>query len=160
MTIEKNSVVVVDYELTIDGEIIDSSYGKEPLAFIQGTGTMIPGFDSAVLGLKVGDSSSFTVAPADGYGEFDESNLKNVDISEFPSDMELAIGTELMFETEDNMQIPCWISEVSETEVIVDFNHPLAGKPLNFKVDIREVRPATTEEMSHGHVHGAHGHHH
>jgi len=160
MTIAKNSVVVLDYELKVDGQVVDSSAGHEPLAFIHGTGALIPGFSSALDGLKSGDKKSFVVSPEDGYGVLDQEALRKYDINDFPGDVDLTPGAQLFFETEDQMEIPCFIKEVNGNDVIIDFNHPLAGKELHFSIEIRDVRPATEEEKAHGHVHGAHGHHH
>lgn len=160
MKVTKNTVVVLDYELKVDGEVIDSSHGNEPLAIIHGTGSVIPGFSDAIDGMEAGQSKSFSVAPADGYGEFDQEAIRVYDVNDFPGDITLEPGVQLFFETDDHVEVPCFVKEISGEEVTVDFNHPLAGKNLNFSVDIREVRPASSEELAHGHVHGAHGHHH
>ncbi len=160
MQIIKDSVVVLDYELTVEGEVIDSSKGHGPLSFLQGFKNVIPGFETAVEGLSKGDKKAFEVSPEEGYGVYDEEATKTYPIDEFPGGVDLEPGVELVYETEDQQQIPCVITNVTDTEVTIDFNHPLAGKTLNFMVEIRDVRKATAEELTHGHVHGEHGHHH
>lgn len=160
MQISKDTVVVLDYELTVDGEVIDSSKGHGPLSFLQGHHNVIPGFETAVEGLKKGDKKTFTVAPEDGYGVYDEEATKTYPIDEFPGGIDLVEGSELVYETDDNQQIPCVITQVTENEVTIDFNHPLAGQTLNFAIEILDVKKASAEELQHGHVHGEHGHHH
>lgn len=160
MTIEANAVVVLDYELKVNGEVIDSSFGQEPLSFIHGVGALIPGFSAAIDGLKKGDKKAFVVSAEDGYGELDEEAIRTYAKDDFPGDVDLSVGAQLFFETEDQMEIPCFVKEVVGNDVIIDFNHPLAGKELHFNIEVKDVRLATEEEKAHGHVHGAHGHHH
>jgi FKBP-type peptidyl-prolyl cis-trans isomerase SlyD len=107
-----------------------------------------------------GEAVDTNIAPKDGYGDRDDERIMRICKSELPPGMEPQIGMEIGAEDEDGDHIPFWITEIGETEITLDGNHPLAGKTLHFAVKIVDVREATKEELSHGHVHGAGGHHH
>jgi FKBP-type peptidyl-prolyl cis-trans isomerase SlyD len=161
LTVADNMVVSMDYTLTLDsGEVIDSSDGREPLEFLHGRGQIIPGLEKELYGMTVGDMKKVSVAPAEGYGEADDDAFQVYPRSAFPDDMELTEGMALhMRDTESNQVIEAYIYEVRPDDVVLDFNHPLAGETLYFDVKIADVRHATSEELAHGHVHGA-GHEH
>lgn len=158
--IADNIVVTMDYELRIDGEIVDTSEDGDPIVFLQGAGQIIPGLEKAIYGLTAGDKKSVTVGPADGYGEIDPDSIVEVPKDEFPEDFPLELGVEITVNTEDEddesleEEMEATIVAVNEETVTLDFNHPLAGKTLDFAVNILEVREATAEEIEHGHVHG------
>jgi FKBP-type peptidyl-prolyl cis-trans isomerase SlyD len=152
-------VVKMDYSLTVDGELIDTSDGSEPIEFIQGTGGIIPGLERELYGMKIGDGKDVVVSAEEGYGEVDEEAYMDVPRAEFPNDIPLEIGTMLELQDEDGNPMHATISKVTEDIVHLDFNHPLAGKELHFSVKIAGLRPATPEELDHGHVHEE-GHHH
>ena len=160
--IKDNVVVGMSYELTVDGEIIDSSENIEGdvIAFIQGHGQIIPGLEQALYGMKVGDSKKVKVAPAEGYGEVDREAFVWVPSEDFPDSIPLEEGTVFEMREENGESHLARISELAEERVRVDLNHPLAGKELAFNITIKEVRDATGEELDHGHVHdpGAHSH--
>lgn len=160
--IEDNVVVGMSYELTVDGEIIDSSENIEGdvIAFIQGHGQIIPGLEKALYGMKVGDSKKVKVAPAEGYGEVDREAFVWVPSEDFPDSIPLEEGTVFEMREENGESHLARITELAEERVRVDLNHPLAGKELAFNITIKEVREATGEELDHGHVHepGAHSH--
>jgi FKBP-type peptidyl-prolyl cis-trans isomerase SlyD len=159
--IEKGSVVSVDYELHLgDGKVIDASAPDEPLAYIQGEGQIVPGLERALEGLSTGDAKQVVVAPEDGYGPHDARGLQEVPRSAFPADLNPKIGMELVAQGPDGEAVPFVISDVKLESIVIDMNHPLAGKTLHFTVKVRDVRQATPEELEHGHVHGAGGHHH
>lgn len=151
--IENDVVVVMDYSLSVDGEIVDTSEESGPIAFLQGRGNIIPGLERELAGLKIGDKKSVTVLPADGYGELEPDNFVDVPRSEFPAEIPLEIGTEIQVAMDDGSEDVAIISEIKDESIQLDFNHPLAGKTLKFDVTITDLRVATEEELEHGHVH-------
>jgi FKBP-type peptidyl-prolyl cis-trans isomerase SlyD len=162
MKIEKNNVVHMHYTLKDDeGRTIDTSDGKEPLAFIQGIGNVIPGLENALEGKKTGDKLSVTVSPDDANGERNDEMVQQVSKSGFNAadGEELTVGMQVQIETNNGKSI-AMVSKIEGEEVTLDLNHPLAGVTLNFDVEITEVRAAEKEELEHGHVHGPGGHHH
>lgn len=146
-------VIHMDYTLTVDGEEVDSSKEDGPLEFLQGRGNIIPGLESELYGMAVGESKDVTVTAADAYGEFDEEQVVDVSREEFPAEIPLEIGTELEVREKDGDVLSAMIVEVDAENVTLDFNHPLAGEDLQFHVTIVGIRPATREELAHGHVH-------
>lgn len=162
MQIANDSVVSIDYRLHLgDGKTIDESDPGEPLVYLHGYEQIVPGLEKALEGKKVGESLKVTVTPEDGYGEYDPDGVEEVPREDFPPDMELEAGGIVSATDEDGDEVDFLVKEVRPKTVVVDFNHPLAGKTLHFDVTVREVRPATDEEKQHGHAHGpggAHGH--
>ena len=159
MNVAADTVVCIDYTLTDDtGEVIDSSDG-EPLEYIQGHGQLVPGLEREMEGKKAGDAFKISIAAADGYGEHDPSRVVQVERAELPDDLEPEIGMELSTEGPDGESITLWITDISPSGITLDGNHPLAGQTLHFSIEVRKVRAATAEELSHGHVHGP-GHDH
>lgn len=160
MQIANDVVVSIEYTLTDDqGNVIDSSVGGEPLAYLHGAGNIIPGLEDALEGKAVGDSFKVSVTPAEGYGEKDEGLLQVVPRSMFRGVDDIEPGMQFHAQTDHGMQV-ITVAKVEGDNVTVDGNHPLAGQNLNFDVKVLEVRAATAEELEHGHVHGAGGHHH
>ena len=160
MIAAQNSVVLMDYTVKDDeGNIIDTSSGHEPLAFIVGLGNIIPGLEREFIGKKKGDAFTVTVKPEDGYGDKDDALVEVVPRAQFAGVKNLGVGMQLQAQTDDDTMVVTVIN-LTETEVTVDANHPLAGKTLNFDVKVVDVRVASPEEMTHGHVHGVGGHHH
>ncbi len=162
LKIKEGVVVTLDYILRLDdGEIIDSSESDEPLEYLHGYGQIIPGLEKALVGLTVGDSKKVVVPPAEAYGEVDLDAFEIVPRSMFPDDFELEEGLSLSLrDAETNELMDASIAEIRENEVMLDFNHPLAGETLYFEISIPALRSATEEELSHGHAHGPEGHHH
>ena len=161
MKISNGNVVGIDYSLHLgDGEVVDASAPGEPLTYLQGEGQIVPGLESALEGLDVGDRKQVVVAPAEGYGEHDARGIQEVPNGAFPPDFDPKPGMELTAEGPQGEPVPFVIREVRPETVLIDLNHPLAGKTLHFDVTVREVRAATEEERAHGHAHGAHGHDH
>jgi FKBP-type peptidyl-prolyl cis-trans isomerase SlyD len=159
MEISKHKVVTMDYTLSDDdGNVIDSSRGNDPLSYIQGTGNIIPGLEAALEGKTPGENVAVSIAPEDGYGERDESLLQVVPRNLFNVD-DLQVGMFFETQTQAGAQVVTVVG-VTDEEVTVDANHPLAGKTLNFDVDVVDVREASEEELEHGHVHGEGGHEH
>ncbi|MEM7017831.1 MAG: peptidylprolyl isomerase [Pseudomonadota bacterium] len=159
MQITQNKVVSIDYTLTNDaGEVLDTSSGREPLQYIQGLKNIIGGLEEALEGKTVGDKLDVTVAPADAYGEWNEALTQEVPKDTFsgvdPTTLE--VGMQFQAQTPQGARVVT-IAKISEDSVTVDANHPLAGMALTFAVEIMEVRDATEEELSHGHVNGEGG---
>ncbi len=161
LTVADGMVVSLDYVLTLsDGEEIDSSRGQEPLVYLHGQGQIIPGLEKELLGMAVGDGKTVSVLPAEGYGDVDEDAIQLVPHNVFPDDLNLAAGLQVRMQTEEGHPLTAQVAEIRDDGVLLDFNHPLAGETLHFEVKIAALRPATSEELAHGHVHGPHGHHH
>lgn len=161
MKVSKGSVVGVDYSLHLgDGEVVDASAPGEPLQYLHGEGQIVPGLESALEGLAVGDRKQVVVAPAEGYGEHDPRGIQEVPKKAFPPSFDPQPGMELTAEGPQGEPVPFVVREVKPDSVVIDLNHPLAGKTLHFDVTVREVRDATEEEKSHGHAHGPHDHDH
>lgn len=160
MQIANDVVVSIEYTLTDDqGTVIDSSVGGEPLTYLHGAGNIIPGLEGALEGKKVGDSFKVSVTPAEGYGEKDEGLLQVVPRGMFQGVDQVEVGMQFHAQTDHGMQV-ITVAGVEGDNVTVDGNHPLAGQNLNFDVKVVDIRVATGEELEHGHVHGAGGHHH
>ena len=154
-------VVTIHYTLTDDqGSVIDSSSGGLPLEYLHGHGNIVPGLERELTGKKVGDAMKVDVAPKDGYGEHDPRGRGKVPRSSFPEDMEIEAGMQFSGEGPNGDDHVVWIAAVEADHVVIDQNHPLAGQTLHFDVKIETVRPATKEELEHGHAHGVHGHGH
>ncbi len=160
MQIAKDKVVTIDYTLTDgQGTLLDSSQDGEPLSYIQGAGSIIPGLEAALEGKSTSEALQVTIAPDQAYGERDESLMQAVSRDLFEGAEQLEAGIRFRVQSDFGMQI-ITVVEVEGDTITIDGNHPLAGVTLNFDVTIRDVRDATSEELSHGHVHGpeAHGH--
>lgn len=151
--VQNDSVVSMDYTLRVDGDVLDTSEGHEPLQFIQGSGNIIPGLERALYGMTVGESKQVQVSAADGYGEFEEEALVDVPRAEFPESIPLEIGMEIQVRDQSGRPMLAHIADFNQEHVRLDFNHPLAGKDLDFMVKITALRSATHEELEHGHVH-------
>jgi len=147
------------YTLHVNGQVLDSSEGGEPLQFIQGMGHIIPGLEHELYEMKIGDSKKVVVAAKDGYGEIDTEAFMDVPRDSFPPEVPVEIGTELELRDQSDHPVYARIETITEENVRLNMNHPLAGKELHFDVKIADLRPATEEEVSHGHVHD-HGHDH
>jgi peptidylprolyl isomerase len=139
--VEKGNTVLVEYTGKLEtGETFDSSKGKEPLEFVVGAGSVIPGFDEGILGMKVGQEKSISISPEKGYGTRHEEYIKEVPIKTIPKELEVRLGMILLFKRPDGMDIPCVVKEIGKENIKVDFNHPLAGKKLIFDVKVMEIK--------------------
>jgi FKBP-type peptidyl-prolyl cis-trans isomerase SlyD len=160
MRIANGTVVEIDYTLHLgDGQVVDQSEG-EPLAYIHGEGQIVPGLEQALAGADVGDKRQVVVAPTDGYGDHDPRGVQEVSRQAFPDDFEPKPGMQLVAQAPSGEPVQFVVQEVRPDTVLVDFNHPLAGKTLHFDVTVRQVRTATEEELAHGHAHGPGAHEH
>lgn len=147
-------VVSMDYTLTVNGEILDSSEGEEPLEFLQGHQNIVPGLERELYGMKVGESKQVKVEPEDGYGLVDKDAFLEISRNEFPEDIPLEPGVELDLRDDDGEIMSATIASVEGDMVLLDLNHPLAGATLDFDVKITGLRLPSAEELEHGHVHG------
>lgn len=168
MTVTTNKVVSVHYTLTendAEGELIESTQGNEPLAFIFGIGAMIPDFEKNLEGLTAGDSFAFGIKAAEAYGEYDERMLVEIPKHNFENEGKipdglLEVGNVLPFTDSEGHRMDGMVAFMGLETVKIDFNHPMAGVDLFFSGSIAEVRDAEAVELEHGHVHGAGDHHH
>jgi FKBP-type peptidyl-prolyl cis-trans isomerase SlyD len=159
MKVEKNRVVAIDYTLTDDNNrIIDSSAGLEPLEYLHGHGSIVPGLERALEGREAGDKFTVTVSAGDAYGERDEKLIMSVPLSRFDAAEPVEKGMQFEAQTPEGRRVVT-VTGVNDKTVTIDGNHPLAGMALNFDVTIKSIREANAVELSHGHVH-SHGHDH
>ena len=160
MQIADKTVVAIDYVLKNDeGEIIDSSEGKQPLSYLHGAGGIIPGLERELTGKQVGDELQVAVSPADGYGVRNDSLKQEVPREQFQGIDDLSVGMQFQADSSAG-PVVVTVVEISDSTITVDGNHPLAGVNLNFSVTVRDIREATEEELQHGHAHGPGGHSH
>lgn len=153
MEISEKKVVIMHYKGTLeDGSVFDTSEGRDPLEFMYGVGMLIPGLEKELVGLKAGDKKTVKVSSDEAYGPKNDQAIQEVPKDQFPQDVELKPGAQLMAQGPQG-PIMLTVVEVKEEVVIVDFNHPLAGKDLTFEVEIVEVREPTEQELAHGHAH-------
>ena len=161
MEIAENTVVAIEYTLTdSDGEVLDTSEGRAPLAYLHGKGGIIPGLEEALAGKTVGDELKVTVPPEKGYGPRNDALLNRVPKETFGGQLEFELGLQFPVQDQNGNQRLVTIVHIEEDTVVLDANHPLAGVDLTFEVKIVEVREPTEEELSHGHSHGEGGHAH
>jgi len=140
--VREGSIVSIEYTLTDDsGQLLDSNVGKEPLTYIQGAGQIVKGLEAEMIGLKVGDRKKVHVKPEDGYGLPDQQAFQEIPRDKIPPDAQKA-GAMLMTKTQDGRTLPLRVHEVKDKTVVVDFNHPLAGKALNFDVTVKDIKAA------------------
>ena len=152
---------VISFHYTLHdtaGKMHDTSQNREPLMFLEGSGHIIPGLETQLVLLEKGDKKKINVSYQEAYGSYDQTLIFTASKKEFPSE-QVKVGDIFQVEQGDRLQIVTVI-EVKDDEVILDANHPLAGKELVFDIEIIDKREATPEEIAHGHVHGAGGHHH
>ena len=160
--IAKNKVVSLSYCLKdTQGEELDRADADAPMKYLHGGGTIVPGLENALNGLKVGEKKEVIVKPGDGYGDILSDLKMKVERKMFPADQKIAIGMQFMAELGDGRKHPFTVVEMKDDNINIDGNHPLAGQTLHFSVEVMEIRDATPEELAHGHSHGegsAHNH--
>ncbi len=158
MQVSKEKVVSIHYTLSDnEGQILDTSNGREPLAYIQGMQNIIPGLENALEGKNVGDKVHVVIPAAEAYGERNEGLMQAIPREAFGDIEDIQPGMQFQMETE-NGPLVITVTKVEGDQVFIDGNHPLAGQELTFDVEIMDVRDATAEEIEHGHVHQG-GHH-
>ncbi len=151
VTVSEGKAVSIEYTLTLDDDedVYESNVGKPPLTYIQGANQLIPGLENALEGMKVGDSKEVVVKPEDGYGAVNDKAFLEVDKKDIPEGA-LKVGTTLRAQGPDGQIFTPRISEIREDTVILDFNHPLAGKTLHFKVKVVDIKDAPAGIPGHG----------
>ncbi len=143
--IAQGTIVTLNFSLALeDGTVVDSNLEEEPVTFTVGDGNLLPGFEKAMLGLKAGDERELLITPENGFGMPNPSNQQEVPRSDFPDDIELSVGLVLSFSDAQNTELPGVIKEIGDEKVLVDFNHPLAGRSLVFTIKIHSVSPSVT----------------
>jgi FKBP-type peptidyl-prolyl cis-trans isomerase SlyD len=158
MNITKNTAVTLQFKISdTTGKLLDQS--QEPIAYLHGGyGNTFPKIEEALEGQAAGFAATIELAPADAFGEYNEGLLQTIPKTQFPPGVK--VGGQLEGRAEDGQTIVFTVVKIKGPEVHLDGNHPLAGKTLRFALKVLEVRAASEEEIAHGHVHGAHGHHH
>lgn len=157
MEISNNKVVQIHYTGKLsDGTVFDSSEGKDALEFIFGSGMIIPGLEEGLAGLKTGDKKTVEIGFEKAYGPIQEQAKQEVPKAQLPADVPLEVGMQLAAQGPNGV-MPVTVAEIKEETVLMDFNHPLAGKDLVFEVEVVTVREATKEELEHKHAHGPEG---
>lgn len=163
MKIEPQHVVSLTYDLYVDRDgaevLAESATQEQPLTFLFGAGQMLPKFEENLSTLSTGDAYEFRLSAADAYGEYDEEAVANLPKEMFQGQEIPEIGSILPLQDNQGNRFQAQVVSVAEDAVVVDLNHPMAGQELHFKGNILNVRPATPEELSHGHAHGPDGHH-
>jgi FKBP-type peptidyl-prolyl cis-trans isomerase SlyD len=160
MSIAQDQVVSIHYTLRDDaGEVIDRSAEGAPLAYLHGHGQLIPGLERELTGKNPGERLQVKIPPADAYGQYDGALVQKVPRRVLKGVGNPRVGMRLQAQTQQGLRMVT-VTQVSGDLVTLDGNHPLAGKNLNFEVEVAAVRPATEQELAHGHVHGPEGHHH
>jgi FKBP-type peptidyl-prolyl cis-trans isomerase SlyD len=156
-TITANKVVNIHYTLKNDaGEVLDSSAGQEPLPYLHGAMNLVPGLEKQLEGKGAGDKFSCVVEPEEGYGEKDPQLIQELPRTMFGGVDTIEVGMEFHAQTQNGMQV-VEVVDVEEDTITIDGNHVLAGQSLHFDVEVLDIRDATEEELSHGHVHAAGG---
>jgi len=146
MKVENNLFVSLDYTGTLpDGEVFDTSHGRQPLEIKMGAGQLIRGFENALLGMAVNEKKTFTLAPEEAYGHRDETLTQKFPASSVPPEMDPQVGQTVGLSTADGQQIPAVITAVDDQHVTVDLNHPMAGKTLTFAIEIKSISNTPTQ---------------
>jgi len=140
-------MVTLDYTLTVDDKIINSSKKNGPIQFVQGYGEIIPGLERQLKGLSLGTDQKIIVSPEEGYGEFREDRLVDVPRDTLPENMPLKLGVKLKMKDQDGKLLQARVHEIGDENITLNFNHVLAGKELQFDVTVTELRAATPEEL-------------
>lgn len=164
MNVSKDKVVSVSYELKVQGEVVDSADANSPMQFIFGNGSLIQSFESNIKDMKAGDSFEFSIPSDNAYGAVIPEYVIKLPKSIFEKEGEvdesiLVVGNRLPMVDQEGNHLNGLVVDILDSEVVMDFNHPLAGEDLHFTGKVEDVREASDEELSHGHVH-SHNHDH
>ena len=161
LTVDNDMVVTVDYILTLDdGAEVENTRKGLAMRFLAGHDEILPALEDALFGLAVGDETNVTIAPDDAYGDYDPDAFEEVPIDALPANENIEPGMPIGVQDESGEMYQAFVSEVRPDIIVLDFNHPLAGETLHFQVKVIDLRPATAEELDHGHAHDEDGHHH
>ena len=140
VVVANGKTVSFDYTLTVDGAVVESSQGKKPLQYVHGQGKIIPGLEKQLAGLKVGDEKKIVVPVDQAYGQINPKAVQEVQKSSIPADIKLTVGTMLQMSDPSGNNFPAKVKEIKDKTVVMDFNHPLAGKELTFQVKIVDIK--------------------
>ncbi len=158
--IKNGKVVDLAYSLkSSKGEVLDQSSKEDPFTYLHGAQQIVPGLETALAGLNIGDKKQVTVTAAEGYGEVNSDLKLTVQRAQFPPNAQIEEGMQFETQTPDGQGIVFTIEKVEGDKVSIDGNHPLAGQNLHFDVEVLNIRDATQDELDHGHAHGPDGHH-
>lgn len=149
MAIETNQVVALEYEVRHGDSIVDSNVGQDPLVFIFGKGQIIPGLESGIASMAIGEQGDVLVKATDAYGDYNPEALEELPREQFAG-IELQEGMSLYGQSADGQTVQVIVKEIGEQSVVIDYNHPLAGKDLMFSVKIHNVRDASADEVLSG----------
>ena len=143
LQVTENTKVSLNLSITLDtGEVVDGNFDREPASFVMGDGSLLPGFEACLVGMKAGEEGAFTILPEQGFGEPQEANYQDIPRHTFSSDSELEVGMVFSFADAAGGEVPGVVDSFDEDTVRVNFNHPLAGRTLRFEVKIDRVEPA------------------
>ena len=143
LEIEPNTRVTLNFSLALEtGEEVDSNFGGDPVSFVMGDGSLLPGFERRLLGMRPGDEAEFRIPPDEGFGEPQDDNIQSIPRGDFDAEAPLEPGMLFTFADAAGGEVPGMVTEVTEDTVTVDFNHPLSGRTIHFKVRIEHVEPA------------------
>jgi FKBP-type peptidyl-prolyl cis-trans isomerase SlyD len=154
MTIDRikdGVVVTLAYTLTADGIEVENATTDDPLDYLHGADNIVPGLERELTGKTVGDKFTITLQPEDAYGDYDDEDIEEIDRAELPESV--TVGMELVLEDEDGEFFEVIVKQVTGDSVVLDFNPPLAGKTVTYKVEVLALRQADSEELEHGHPH-------
>jgi FKBP-type peptidyl-prolyl cis-trans isomerase SlyD len=143
-SVQDNMDIGMEYTLTVDGEVVDSSEGKDAFHYIHGQQQIVPGLEKQLTGMKIGEIKDVTISPAEGYGDIDPAGIVELPKDKLPTDIQAEVGMVLRGMSPDGQGFQAQIKEIKEDKVVLDLNHPLAGKTLNFKVKITDISPVPT----------------
>ncbi|HLS98405.1 MAG: FKBP-type peptidyl-prolyl cis-trans isomerase [Porticoccaceae bacterium] len=145
LTIGPGTRVTLHFSLALDdGTLVDSTFGREPAVFEVGDGSLLPGYEDALLGLRAGDETQFDMKPEHGFGQHNPNNIQTMARADFDPGLTLEAGLVLSFADANRAELPGVVVDFDEETVTVDFNHPLAGRDIVFRVAILAVEPAVT----------------
>ena len=143
--VESGLFVSVEYTGTLDnGEVFDTSKGRQPLEVQVGSGNVIPGFESALMGMSLNETKTFTLSPEEAYGQRDETRMHDFPITEIPQGVTPEVGQTLMLSSPQGQQIPARVDSIDDEKIVFDLNHPLAGQALTFDIQVVGINAAAT----------------
>ena len=146
--IDADSRVTLHFSLKFDdGSVVDSTFDKDPASFVMGDGSLLDGFEKKILGMKAGEKAGFIVLPEEGFGQSNPNNVQQFSRADFAADLELETGLVISFADASQSELPGVISSLEGDQVTIDFNHPLAGRNIQFDVEIIAVEKSQTESV-------------
>lgn len=161
MSFKLNQVVTVHLSIADEtGEVLESTFGSEPLAFLSGRQQILPRLEEKIATMPINGKSTLVLSPEEAFGTYDESAVRIAKRSSFPEGAPLEEGMDFVAVNDAGEEMPFMITRIEEDDITIDFNHPYAGKTLTIDIELLGIRDATAEEIAHGHVHGIGGHHH